>query len=715
MKNLRRWKTNEFNTQIATLAADARISKTDFTNDHVWQSVLGQHEDPAIAFQTRYGGRVNVASIVPLLHIDNTTIYKAKDYFILPQVVQFAHNYIELTSEPIIDLILNIKAMVFASNAIGFTFTLVNNTPKTLTVRFEAFINVVLKNFSLQLQQVSSKSGRGFTVNDVISLAPLFFLEGASKLALTGTRLGNDYTISSKKKVTIRCVHTGTETLEESTWTAEQWLKQDWTKLASNLDIAYNSLPILQTNDELDHEFTEQVSNIKHGFISGTDMFYPFYTHKRLPDSETYSSVTKIEPLISPTEVYEMAESAELLATLQPETPHAWLDNFISKQQKDGFIPMQWYLLKDQALLCPPILATTAYCIDALKQYPPSKSRYEKLIPFLKLWLTDTPHWIQERQEGYLTTNGTDPLWRQGIKLVYVNAPSLFIYLLSEIAVLLPYADKKDKAFFKNQQKNLEGLLKNQWDGEKYIYTDSATAKVGEKIILIDDGAGDAEHRINVGLPYAMRVVISVSGGVSHTPDVSVTIEGLGLKGETLRETLNKSQFSWGGNVGVTTTNQVYSQVDRISANGLSRVYRLNASTMSLEYMSLQVPHRLDDPISMAQALIQQVNRVGSPLLSATRTYMSNGVIIPNENSVLLLPTEKVKSFTFRQYGTIVKYTARSIKIKFSNGESHDIAHPETPTWITATEKITQVLPSPLTIANFVSPTRRVKIDVEKE
>ncbi len=66
MENLRRWEMNRsvpFNFQIA---ADARFSRTDYTDDQVWKLNLGSRDNPALALQTQFGGRAGLASIVPM-------------------------------------------------------------------------------------------------------------------------------------------------------------------------------------------------------------------------------------------------------------------------------------------------------------------------------------------------------------------------------------------------------------------------------------------------------------------------------------------------------------------------------------------------------------------------------------------------------------------------------------------------------------------------
>jgi hypothetical protein len=48
-----------------TLAADARLSPTDYVNDQIWELTLNSGEPPAIALQTTYGLRAIKMRLFP--------------------------------------------------------------------------------------------------------------------------------------------------------------------------------------------------------------------------------------------------------------------------------------------------------------------------------------------------------------------------------------------------------------------------------------------------------------------------------------------------------------------------------------------------------------------------------------------------------------------------------------------------------------------------
>src|SRR5450432_3570564 len=56
-----RWQLTSNSPLALQLAADARLSQTDYFDDQVWELALGSPGNPALALQTSYGGRIGLA------------------------------------------------------------------------------------------------------------------------------------------------------------------------------------------------------------------------------------------------------------------------------------------------------------------------------------------------------------------------------------------------------------------------------------------------------------------------------------------------------------------------------------------------------------------------------------------------------------------------------------------------------------------------------
>src|SRR3954454_10510045 len=90
-----RWQLGTNSPFALALAADARLSQTDYFDDQVWELLPGSPGNPALALQTSYGGRGGLASIVPLWRSDNRPVYQYQAYTPPPVITAFAQGYLQ--------------------------------------------------------------------------------------------------------------------------------------------------------------------------------------------------------------------------------------------------------------------------------------------------------------------------------------------------------------------------------------------------------------------------------------------------------------------------------------------------------------------------------------------------------------------------------------------------------------------------------------------
>ena len=90
---MRNWHLKKTDPLAMRFAADARLTRIDPADDQVWEIAFGSGEEPALSFQTRYGGRVGLARIVPMWIVDGKPLYEARAYAESPALMAFAPNY----------------------------------------------------------------------------------------------------------------------------------------------------------------------------------------------------------------------------------------------------------------------------------------------------------------------------------------------------------------------------------------------------------------------------------------------------------------------------------------------------------------------------------------------------------------------------------------------------------------------------------------------
>jgi hypothetical protein len=604
MKNLRRWQGS---SQVGTftLAADARLSRTNYADDQAWDLRLGKGDSPALALQTTYGMRAGLVSLVPIWTQtqDGHSIYQAQTYHQAPQMVHFAPNYVEIEAQLLPDVVLSAYYWALESRAVGGVYSLQNNSNAPLSLRFEIFGHVVLDGAEQSLGLISMRTGgNALYLGDIRTISPVVMVQDGSTRAEAGLspRVGRDLKLEPGEKATVRWVHTGLGDMRQSLNLARRWLATDWQPHLQQINDAALSLPTLQTGDKdqdfaLDWSYNQIVQSIvrpagnfpRHTYVS--QRFSGVGFSPRADGSKHLRSWSGQDPFV----LYSIAP---VLATIAPEIAQGFIENYIAVQQQDGWIDLKPGAAGQRAdLLCTPLLATISLKIyDVTQDADWLKRVFPPMLRFFVRWLGKDldadndgfPEWQDERQQGYVTfpTFGTSFNWAQGADVRTVEGPDMAAYLLSEVYSLQQMATVLGE---EAEQKQLQGYidalqeeLATLWDGTRYAYRDRDTDVTTSGMVLLEGGVGDQEHVLKQPFVVPNRVILRVIGGARHVPRVTAYVKGLDADGNAISATIEPDDFRWQYREGVATTQQVFSQVDSIHCEGLSRVYKIDAHTV---------------------------------------------------------------------------------------------------------------------------------------
>ncbi|MBZ0277450.1 MAG: hypothetical protein K8I60_14990, partial [Anaerolineae bacterium] len=215
-----------------------------------------------------------------------------------------------------------------------------------------------------------------------------------------------------------------------------------------------------------------------------------------------------------------------------------------------------------------------------------------------------------------------------GADIRYTESPDLVAYLLSEAKSLREIAyflrRNADEARLQERIALLETALESLWadDRQRYSYRDRDThATLAGVSILSDARAGDdllpAEK-----LTPPNRVIVRISGGMSHVPLMTLTLEGLDADGQKLQEQADNQQMVWSHGRGVYTSRAVFAQLDRVKVNGLSRTYRIDVATV--DTTGLDMTALL--PLWSAGITPEQAERVIEQITNPAEFWRPNGV-----------------------------------------------------------------------------------------
>ena len=222
---------------------------------------------------------------------------------------------------------------------------------------------------------------------------------------------------------------------------------------------------------------------------------------------------------------------------------------------------------------------------------------------FFKRWLQadldkdgdGLPEWQAEVQTGYVFTPtfATWQAWGGGADIRTIETPALLAYLLSEAKSLKEIAYYlRDAAAEKQMDEHigrLETALESLWNADlgRYAYRDRDTHLTTGRVNIINDARGMDELLPAEKLNPPNRLVVRVSGGVNLLPKMTLKLDGIDPNGKAMSEQASGEQFIWAGGRGVYTSSQVFSQLDRVTFEGLSRVYRVDVHTVDTSRLDI--------------------------------------------------------------------------------------------------------------------------------
>jgi len=609
MKSLRRWTLSTDSPTSCLIAADARLSRTSFTDDQVWDVRLGAGDQPAVTLHTRYGGRAGLVSLVPIWTIEGRQIYQSMTYAVPPTFTTLLPDTIIVDSSPVPGLSAQFIFRAHESQVLGGQITLQNTTNTTIHGRFDWFWHIGVGGHEQKLTH-AVLPGLPLALTPVLpvgNLTPVvMFDKGGPGDEGLSPRMGITVALAANATVTLRWVHVGLPSLQNAVGLGAAWLKLDWRPYLEASLNASHALPQIETGDEdwdavLSASHTRLMQSALKAaahypnptFIAGRN---PNLGYSPKGDGSDHPRSWRQDPftawLILPA-----------LATIAPDVALGAFKNYLAIQAKqDGFIDaLPGAGGQRLNMLSAPLLAQVAW---ELYQVTGDAGFAREVLPglrrFFDRWFTQErdvdsdgfPEWQDERQMGYVAfpTFAAAQPWGQGVDLRTVESPDLAALLLMEGQALQHLAESvKDKSQkpLTERLNSLNTALNRLWDGTRFRYQDRDTHESPLGRVLARDAAGDEELLLAEQFDPASRLLIMVTGGANMVPRFTIVLEGQSESGTPITERIDSTSFVWYNRRGVFTSQRVFSQIDRVRCEGLSRVYRVTISTPDLSGLDI--------------------------------------------------------------------------------------------------------------------------------
>jgi hypothetical protein len=592
---------------VLTLAADARVSQTDYINDHIWELMIGGGEPSALSIDTTFGLRARSMRIFPVFEFNDRTLINPDDFTIDVKIVTNYPNYIVLTFSPIKDVDVQIEYWVPDSHQIAGRMKLISQSQELATTRIEwAALLTPSDNGErmtpFEFGAVTVLAGR--TEN----LAPIFFMTGGPEGG-SGPYpyLSKDLTLEpgSIHKITwvLATFHDHENSFEQARLTASK----NWDANSTVLDMIHSSILEITTGEK-DWDSTFQMAQkVAFGSIMhNTDNLpYPSYISARLPDQgyskrgdgSDYDHLWNGQ---TPLETYFLLD---YLLPSHADYARGLLNNFLDNQTQNGFIDWKPGLNGHRSqLLATPILA----CI-ALKLYRTNndlaylKSTFPKLLTFFLTWFDEShdrdqdqvPEWDHVLQTGFednlLFTYWNE--WSYGISIAKIESPDLCAFLYRECKSLIEIskiiAVEESLEFLQATANRLKIAVNNTWneDFNSYQYRDRDTHARTKKQ-FIGDRFGEGNIIVNGDFvdPLRLNVILHAKDDIPY--DIQLFIHGSTQTGAHRIEKLSADRFQWHLRRGYTTSDRAYKSIDHINIQGISEEDFIEINSIDFEYQN---------------------------------------------------------------------------------------------------------------------------------
>lgn len=586
---MREWSLGIADPLSLTLAADARFSTPDYSNDHIWELELGSGEPAALSLRTTYGLRARAMRIFPRFREGNVEVNNPAEFFAPPVVTAFYANFIEVRFSPFEDVNVIAEYWVPDSQTICGRLSFANQMTEDRSIEFELATSLSPidgQNFKPQQIQAVNVLG-GKTGN----LAPVIFLTGGPSLG-SGPQPSLNLTVDlgpgSKRRFSWALAALSDQ--EESFNQARQTVTRPFDAERARIELTNASQTVdIETGDSAwDTAFALSQQAAFRLFFNGNDELpNPSFVTARQPDhGNSLIGTGSDHPASwngqSPLESYFLSS----LVPCVPELGESLLKNFVAVQDEDGSIDHKIGLAGQRSrILAAPFLATLAW-----KLYEQSENKhfltdiYPALSKFFWAWFApehdrnnDTlPEWqhpLQISFEDHPLFN-TWHSWARGVDISAVHSPSLFAALhqeaesLGKISGLI--GKNNDQLVIAEQAKRLAEGAKACWDARRanyrYLDRDSNLALRG-KTLHRGKGGGEIKLKESFDKPIRLHVEVITADGAIRRPEVEIS-EFVTKLGDD--ETLTPLDFKRSNGGSAATSKKVFTRIGKVTVYNLA-------------------------------------------------------------------------------------------------------------------------------------------------
>ncbi len=585
---MREWTLGSDDPLSLTLAADARLSTPDYSNDHIWELELGSGEPAALSLRTTYGLRARAMRIFPRFREGDAEVSDPASFAIPPVVTAFYANFLDVKFSPFENLEVTAEYWIPDSQSVSGRLSFVNRTTTERQIEFELATTLSpLDGQNFKPQQIQ---GVNILAGATGGLAPVLFLTGGpapGKKPQPSLDLKIDLGPGAKRRFS--WAQAALTEVETSFDLARRTVARPFDAERARIELtnASQSIEIESGDPAWDAAFAlSQQAAFRLLFTGNENLPETTFITARQPDhGNSLAGDGSDHP---PSWSGQSPLEAYYLFSLLPGTPDlgkSILKNFLATQKETGEIDHKIGLAGQRSsLLAAPFLASLAW-----KLYEQSQDKiflteiYPALQQFFWAWFSpehdrnnDTlPEWqhpLQISFEDHPLFNNWHR-WARGVNIATVHSPSLLAALYHEAEALQKISGligkNNDQPVLAAQADILKEGVQACWDARRanyrYLDRDSNLASRG-KILHRQTGGGVIKFKESFKKP--IRLLIEIRTKDTSTRRAKVEISEFVTK-EGDDETLAPLDFKSTDAGSAATSKKVYTKVGKITVDAV--------------------------------------------------------------------------------------------------------------------------------------------------
>lgn len=572
------------------LAADARLTNLDYTNDQIWDLMLGTGDPAAIMLQTSYGLRARNMRIFFRFGEGDEIISDPVVFGGKATIKRFYPNYILMNFSPLEDIEVTAEMWVPQCQVIAGRMHIINNRQIASDFIFQlvALLNPASGGETIVPEK---QEGANTLQGKTGGLSPVVFMTGGPEgHASPYPSLEHRYELLPGHSRRLTWVHAALSDVEESFELARSTAASNWDAEVGRIEMRNSSrLEIITGDPDWDAAFAmgqKAALNLIHSHsdtlphASFVETRQPDQGHSPQGDGSDYNHLWNGQSALDAWYI------CNLLLPSETDIAKGLLLNFLSTQEEGGRIDWKPGLAGQRArMLSTPILASLAWRI-----YQHSEDRefldnvFSPILDFIHAWFSKEqdrdrdgiPEWDNPVHTGFEENPAFASwhVWAQGADITLYESPALCAFLYRESKILTQIAELLGR----NQATlaldaiigNLLSAVEKSWDDRAatYRYWDYET-HASQRGELLGKRKGSGEIYLDLVFDLPSRIRIRLDTGEDTTINARVFIHGATASGKRRVERIGRRRIQWYLGLGSATVKRLYSELESVQVEGI--------------------------------------------------------------------------------------------------------------------------------------------------